>query len=261
MIEKDTERAISEQSVRKPRKPSKRRRDETGDPSMRRKTRAKDTSGQDSAPDDMEELAHGQIVIVSARWVLVLAGLLLTLWDPGAIGSLRIEILLILLMAVANFYLHAQALMRRPILPQIIYAASAGDLAIVTIFVIMAGGFSSNLYTFYFPAVLAFSVVFPTAITFLYIASTAALYTLISLGSFVVTGVGYSMAENDLQVLVTRLLVLAAIAVCGNIYWRIERDRRLAATEAREELVAEIDRRASEDDLEPGRYPPVYERS
>ena len=106
-----------------------------------------------------------------------------------------------------------------------------------------------------------FSVVFPTAITFLYIASTAALYTLISLGSFVVTGVGYSMAENDLQVLVTRVLVLAAIAVCGNIYWRIERDRRLAATEAREELVAEIDRRASEDDLESGRYPSVYERS
>jgi hypothetical protein len=228
---------------------------------MIRKYNAKDISEQGSEPDDVDELAHGQIVIVSARWVLVLAGLLLTLWNPGAIGSLRIEILLILFMAVANFYLHAQALMRRPILPQIIYAASAGDLAIVTIFVIMAGGFESNLYTFYFPAVLAFSVVFPTALTFLYIASTAALYSLISLGSFTVTAVSNTMAENDLQVLVTRVLVLAAIAVCGNIYWRIERDRRLAATEAREQLVAEIDRRASEDELEPGRNPSVYERS
>jgi hypothetical protein len=37
-------------------------------------------------------------------------------------------------------------------------------------------------------------------------------------------------------VLVTRLLILAGVAICGNMYWRIERDRRQAAAKVMEQL-------------------------
>ncbi|MDQ2996300.1 MAG: hypothetical protein M3R61_04500, partial [Chloroflexota bacterium] len=61
-----------------------------------------------------EVTADGQSVIVVARWVLVLSGLVLALWNPGAIGEIRLHVLALLLLAVGNFYLHAQLLMHRP---------------------------------------------------------------------------------------------------------------------------------------------------
>lgn len=39
------------------------------------------------------DLADGQYVIVTARWILVTAGLLLALWLPGSLAELRLRIL------------------------------------------------------------------------------------------------------------------------------------------------------------------------
>lgn len=186
--------------------------------------------------EDTEDLSFGQIVLVSARWILVVVGLVLTLWDPAPIGTLRIQLLVIFLVAAANFYLHAQTFMQRPVSSQVVYAASAVDLVVVTLFVTINGGFRSPLFTFYFPAIVAFAVVFPTRITSLYTGFTAAVYVVISLW----TPIDLS---NDLQILVTRVLILVALAVCGNIFLRIERTRRDAATKARASLVAEMSER------------------
>src|SRR5438105_1213944 len=87
--------------------------------------------------EDAEDLSFGQIVLVSARWILVVVGLVLTLWNPAPIGTLRIELLVIFLMAGVNFYLHAQTLMKRRVSAEIIYAASAADLFVVTLFVLI----------------------------------------------------------------------------------------------------------------------------
>ena len=59
--------------------------------------------------DSTDDLSHGQVVIVAARWILVLAGIFLALWNPAAMGELRIQIVLILALAVGNFYLHARS--------------------------------------------------------------------------------------------------------------------------------------------------------
>ena len=48
-----------------------------------------------------EDLAYGQIVIVTARWILVLSALLIALWSPGKIGELRLEIIVIILLISA----------------------------------------------------------------------------------------------------------------------------------------------------------------
>src|SRR5688572_20844296 len=86
-----------------------------------------------AAPAVSEDVASGQIVIISARWVLVLAGLLLTLWQPGTLAELRVHIVALLLLAVGNFYLHAQVLMRRPLPDLAVYAASVADIAVISL--------------------------------------------------------------------------------------------------------------------------------
>lgn len=196
----------------------------------------------------MEELAYGQLVIVSARWILVLSGLLLTLWSPDPLGRLRLQIVILLLMAVGNFFLHTQALMSRPLLHKVIYASSAADLAVITLLIVTGGGFGSSLYTFYFPAILAFSVVFPTHVTILYTATVTSLYTIISMVSL------NDGSAGDVQVLVARLVILVAIAVCGNIFWRVERRRRQAADESHDILMTDFEDRAVDAD-------PIEQRS
>ena len=175
-----------------------------------------------------EDLSHGQVVIIAARWILVGAGLLLALWNPDALGELRVQIMLILGLAAGNFFLHSQVLMKKPVSAQIAYGASAADIAVISLIVIAAGGAPSGLYVFYFPALLGISVAFRTEVTYTLAGAAMALYGLIAVAT---------MVGGGEAVLVTRLLMMGAVATCGNIYWRTERDRRRAAAETREELL------------------------
>ncbi len=187
-----------------------------------------------------EDLAYGQIVIATARWILVLTGLLLALWNPIAIAQLRIQILVILLLAVANFYLHAQLLKRRPMLEIVAYGAAAADVAVISTLVASQGTFDSGLFIFYFPAILAFSVAFPTAMTALFATGTVGTYALIGLAD-----IGIAEAQSEIQVLLTRLLMLAAVAVCGNLYWHVEARRRVELEQADELLSIDPQRRVA----------------
>ena len=185
------------------------------------------------SPQEPEDLMYGQSVIVSARWLLVVSGLFLALWNPGPMSELRIQILFILLLAFANFYLQAQLLMKKPARSGVVYFASAADLAVISVMVILGRGFESNVYVFYLPALLALSVAFSPASTLLLAGGAAAFYTFISLGSAL-------FGDFDIQVLIARLIMMSAVAVCGQIYWRIERDRRSAAVKARKGLVTRL---------------------
>ena len=177
--------------------------------------------------DTTDDLAHGQVVIIAARWTLVVAGLVLALWNPAAMGELRISIVLILGLAVANFFLHSQVLMRGPVLANVAYAASAADIAVISLVIIVAGGFGSTVYVFYFPALLALYVAFPSRVTLAFTGAAMATYSLIS----VATTVG-----GDAATVLSQLLMMAGVAFCGNVYWRIERNRRRDAAERGEVL-------------------------
>ena len=170
------------------------------------------------------EFQRGQMIIVLARWILVLAGLMVALWSPQKLSELQIEVGVLLLVAIANFHLHAQLVQRRPTLPLIARAASIGDLVVITLLVALQGGASSNLYVFYLPALLAIAVAFRTE-------EAAALA---SLGVFLYAVVGiYSRVPSD--VLLLRLLMLAAVVVIGNTYWRLHRERITSTLSARKE--------------------------
>jgi hypothetical protein len=169
-----------------------------------------------TSADGWADLAHGQVVIVFARWLLVGAGLLVAIWNPGPLPELRLQIGVVLGVAVANFYLHAQLLRRRPALDAVAQTASVGDILVVSLLVASQGWFDSDLYVFFFPALLAISVAFPTREAAVLAGLAIALYGL--LGSV------HMHAASDLPLLL-RLLAFAGVAVVGNAYWRLHREQ------------------------------------
>ena len=184
---------------------------------------------------ESSELAYGQSVIVTARWILVITGLFLILWNPDELGNLRIQVITVIVLALMNFYLQAQILTGKKTLTPVVYAASAVDFIVITLLVLLSGGFDSNTYIFYFPAIMAISVAFETAITVGFVGSAAGIYGLICLGTGAIT-------DDNLPALIARILMMTAIAFCGSLYWHIERNRRQAAQTAHEQLLAEVQR-------------------
>ena len=186
--------------------------------------------------DTANDALHGQKVLVAARWILILSGLVLSMWAPGPVDELRIQILFILGLAAMNFYLHAQLLRSGPVVEKLAYAASVGDLAVISVIVIALGGVGSGIFNFYFPALLVISVAFPTAIAFTLAGSAIAVYALIA---FTTVPAAALYGDSGTAIL-TRLVMLAAVVACGNLYWRIERRRRREAAEAQNELMMQI---------------------
>lgn len=186
-----------------------------------------------------EDIAFGQYVVVTARWILVAAGLLLSLWntapDPAAVlEQMKFQFIVLVLLAGGNFYLNLQLLRRRPAVGAVAYLASAADIAVITALVYSQGGFASPLYIFYFPALLAIAVAFPRPATLAYTAVALFAYSAVDVP---VTAV------PDQQALLARIAMLAAVAFCGHLYFTIEHDRRRDAARARESLSAALGER------------------
>ena len=172
---------------------------------------------------DDRDLMDGQGILVTARWILVGAGLLLALWNPEELGELKVEIGLILTLAVANFFLHVQMLREQPPQKWVAYLASGADIVAITAIVVVSGGAESGLYTFYFPALIAIAVAFPVGASLVLSAGAIGLYGLV-----LSTGMGGS---GD-ALLVVRLVMMVAVVACGTVYRNIERERRREAGES-----------------------------
>ena len=168
-------------------------------------------------------LMDGQHILVTARWILVGAGLLLALWNPEALGVLKVEIGLILALAVSNFFLHVQLLKKQPPQKWVAYLASAADIIAITSIVFVSGGASSGLFTFYFPALVAIAVAFPITASLTLSAGAMGLYALV---------IAAAMGGDGGPLLFVRLIMMVAVVICGVVYRGIERDRRREAGEA-----------------------------
>lgn len=163
--------------------------------------------------------AEGQTLIIIARWVLIVLGLLLILADAQNVSFnvIRFEVVVILLLALSNFYLVTQVLTKKNSLHAAVYIASLFDIAVVTAIIIAQGGFESNAFTFYFPALLAFSLALPMGQLVTLVGVTISVYGLV--GMFSLNSI------DDLQVMVIRLMMLASIAFCGSYFADLEQKR------------------------------------
>ena len=179
-----------------------------------------------------EDLAYGQTVLVWARWILIGTGLLLSFWSPTDLLTLQVQLAAIIALAFGNFYLHVQLLRGHPALDNVVYAASLADIAVVTALVIVQGGYTSPVFIFYFAAVVGISVAFPTGLTAAYTGLIVAMYGTIAVST---------AAAEDYPAVFTRLLMIAAIALCGNVFARHESRRRAEAIRIHDEMLDDIE--------------------
>jgi hypothetical protein len=182
-----------------------------------------------------EDLAYGQAVLVWARWILIGTGLLLSFWAPEDLTMLQVQLAAIIALAFGNFYLHVQLLRGHPALDAVVYAASLGDICVVTALVLVQGGYASPVFIFYFAAIVGISVAFPTFMTAGYTAVVVGVYGIICLAT---------APGDEHPAVFTRLLMIAAVAVCGNLFARHEAQRRADAIRIHHELLDEIEQGA-----------------
>ena len=185
-----------------------------------------DMRAQRPSDERANPLGAGQIVIVCARWLLIVTGFVVTLWSPrqADLDTVRIVLLCLFVLAIGNFFVHAQILRKHPLEPSLLYLASAADLGIITLIVSQTGGLGSGSFVYYFPALLALALVFPLRMVGYFVVGLMAIY------SIVVMPAHYTEAE--LQILMARLISLLAVGVVGYIYQDIERRRRERLAEA-----------------------------
>jgi hypothetical protein len=185
----------------------------------------RDKIGEDTVTSD-QDLAYGQPVIVAVRWLMIISGLVLAIWNVTDLTELRLSLIAIFLLAITNFYLQAQLLMKKPVIKPVVYASSAVDLILISFLVASQGGYESSIYVYYLPAIAAFSVAFPRWLTGLYALSLVIVYWIIC-----------SLTPGSEQMIVfIRMLMIIAVAFCGSLFLTIERSRRLEAIQDVEEL-------------------------
>ena len=166
---------------------------------------------------ESEDMMYGQKVLVVARWILVVSGLLLALINPVVLGEVKIQVGLILTLAVANFFLHVQLVRKQPSLPWVAYLSSAVDIFAITLMVMTSDGGASSLYVFYFPALFAISVAFRPRAGLVLSGAAIGMYSLIA---------STHMGDDGGAFVVARIVMMAAVVVCGMVYRKIEGDRR-----------------------------------
>jgi len=185
--------------------------------------------------ESAEDVFYGQVVINWARWFVIAAGVILVMTLTSTPAELTVGIIPIVGLMVVNFYLHGRRLAQNPANRGLIAISSMLDLALITTVIAIGpapaeAGLGSQFYVAYFPVIAAFGFVMPRRMT--------VVYTLIAMIAYAVTTLvvntqilnGSDVSWIDFESLVTRLIVMAAVGGLASFFWRVQRNRRRAAT-------------------------------
>jgi hypothetical protein len=189
------------------------------------------------AKEAAEDIFFGQVVIIYARWFIILGGLILVLWNATTVGELARSVPFVVALMAMNFFLHGRYLLERPANRLLLILLSLMDLALITGLILVwseESGLSSPFFTFYYPVLAAFAFVFPPRLSVGFAAAGMAAY-----GAVVYGGQPDVVAQPiELEQLVLRLITMAAIMFLSTYYWRIQRDRRSGIADRPAELVS-----------------------
>ena len=184
-----------------------------------------------TAQEAAEDVFFGQVVINWARWFIIAAGVVLVLLTFNDPNKIVIGILPIVGLMAMNFYLHGRRMAERPANRALIALSSVVDLVAITAVVLIwpdgdAQGLKSPFFIMYYPVVLAFAFVLPPRVTIAYTVFAMAAYA----GACLLADPFVFGNLEDIEALIARLITLGAMGALGTYYWRIQRDRRRAAS-------------------------------
>ena len=191
------------------------------------------------APLDAEQQARLRILIVM-RWLLLAATFVVVNYSPGTTTSDFVGLNAILILAtLINADLHWLMWRNRPVALGLPLFASAYDLVGLTGAILLVDGFDNPNFVLYYPALLAFTLVFPGRLSFSYAAATMLAYGFIG----VLTHSAFDADEpSDVKSILLRLLTMIATVIIGNLVVRIDRERRARAVAAERAANAERER-------------------
>lgn len=182
-----------------------------------------------------EDVFFGQIAIIWARWFLIAAGVLISLWSGEEQFMMGIGALVILM--TMNFFFHMRYMTGRPVNQFMLLLGSMVDLAVVTSLVIFWNtnqtGLYNDFFILYYPMVFTWALVFPPRLTVGFSIITVAVYAAACI-FFTHTSTLSLLNENELQALAARVITLSAMGGLGTFYYRRQRDslRTLIASKA-----------------------------
>lgn len=179
-----------------------------------------------TAQEAAEDIFFGQIVINWARWFVIAAAAVLIVGTSNDTGQLVLGILPVIGLMVVNFYLHGRRLAERPANAALVSLASVLDLAVITAVVLIGvssggQGLASPFFVAYYPVALAFAFVRQPAVSIGYTVLALAAYT----GACLLVDPELIADSGKAEILVARLVTLAAMGGLGTYFWRIQRGR------------------------------------
>ena len=185
------------------------------------------------------EVHHAAGVSVWARW-FVAALLLYVLFQPPfpfPLAKYASNSAAIVLMMVFNGFLHLRLRSGRPLTWRWSLWMSATDVALVTLGVWIAGGFSATFtYLLYYPALAMFAVLFTSLrLNLAWATLVAVVYSAVCLTA---EG-GLDFAARDDIILVVRVGVMYTVVLAVNLMAGFERSGRLRSTERERALQQE----------------------
>ena len=100
---------------------------------------------------------------------------------------------------------------------------SCGDIALISAIVAISGGFDSYAFVFYYPAIIAYSLVFSLRTTAYFTVAVLVLYTFVVL---VVSGEAFSGdPQETAATMAARLMTFVGVMTVSNMYRFVERRR------------------------------------
>ena len=179
-----------------------------------------------SKQEAVQDLWYGQVVTIIARWFLIGAGVILTLWRAERIEDVLAPIYLLMGLVAVNFVLHGRFLTGKPMRREVVIGCSIVDVAVISLVIASASwgvdsGVNNPFYVFYYPVILSFALVFPWRLAAVFTGTAIAAYLAIC---FVATP-GLLLGASA-EATVARVITMATAAVLGTMFWRVERDWR-----------------------------------
>ena len=186
---------------------------------------------------DPDVVLHATWISVWGRWFIWLVGVFLLAYRPGFWYPEDIEYLALpVSVFMVNGLVHYRLLTNRSVTWRWMLFLSAIDVALITVGVVIGGGFTSFIFLVYYPALAAFAVVFSSLSLSLASTTMAAVaYAVVCL----MVGSGIDLDAGKEKVLVARLALMYTIVLVISFTTRFERVRWQAAVSRERELLRE----------------------
>jgi len=179
---------------------------------------------RNSAQEAAEDIFFGQLVIIYARWFVIVSMIILALWSTSSVPQLTSAVLFIVPLMAINFFVHGRYLMEQPVNKMLLMILSVVDILVITLIILFwptDRGLLSQFYIFYYPIILAYAFVSLARNSIIYTLITLILYT----AACFVSDPGLVLQSAWLERLAIRLITMAAMGLLGAYYWRIQRTR------------------------------------